>query len=168
MPFGRARSAGAATSGRRLGSFGGPMTTALTAAVSGLAWGLLGAYMTSGLAGPQSWYAAPSGILIGLLVFWISRWTYWRPAWLLFPTAVISTAIGVALFGLFVGVAGLTSDVPTRIGAFVMVQSMLACLWGLFCVPTHWALFLLAFGNHALLRHVSRTYAEPSGAANRR
>lgn len=142
------------------------MKPAIVSAISGLAWGLLGAYLTRKVAGPHSWFAAPGGIVIGLVVFWISRWTYRKPFWVLVPTAILSTFIAVAVFGFCLGVADLIRDMPNRIGWAVVVQSMNACLWGLFFVPLYWSLFLLAFGNHALVRHFWRIDGDISDPPN--
>lgn len=136
------------------------------AAFSGLLWGLLGAYLTSQIAGSHSWFAAPGGIVIGLLVFYSCRWTYRRPLWILLPTAFVSTFFAVALFGLCLGVADVMRDIPNRIGWAVVMQSMNACLWGLAFSPPYWLLFLLSFGNHALLRYHVIKDAEPVGGAN--
>lgn len=137
------------------------MKPAIASAASGLAWGFLGAYLTRRVAGPHSWFAAPGGIVIGLFVFWISRWTYRKPFWFLVPTAVLSTLIAVALFGLCLGIADLARGIPGRISSAVVLQSMNACLWGVLFVPLYWPLFLLAFGNHALVRYLMRINAEP-------
>jgi hypothetical protein len=142
---------------RSCSSFGETMKTVVVSAMSGLLWGLLGAYLTRNIAGPYSWLAAPSGPVIGLFVFYVSRWTYWRPVWVLIPTAMVSTFLAVGLFGLFLGFADLSRAMPNRIGWAVVVQSMLACLWGIIFIPLYWPLFLLSFGNHALLRHLATT-----------
>ncbi len=135
----------------------------VASAISGLLWGLLGAYLTRQVAGPHSWFAAPGGILIGLVVFHISRWTYRRSLWTLLPTTLISTFIAVGLFGLCLGFADLMRGIPNRTDWAVVVQSMNACLWGLIFIPPFWLLFFLSFGNHALLRYLVRTDLEPDG-----
>ncbi|MCP5519839.1 MAG: hypothetical protein H7A45_21575 [Verrucomicrobiales bacterium] len=89
-------------------------------------------------------------------MFRLSRWTYRKPLWFLVPTAVVSTLLGVALFGLCLGFADWMRGIPNRIGWAVVVQSVHACLWGVLFNPIQWGLFLLAIGNHALIRHVSR------------
>jgi len=141
------------------------MKAAVASALSGLSWGLLGAYVTRQVTGGFSWYwyAAPSGILIGLVVFYFSRWTYRRPLWVLMPAAFISTFVAVGLFGLCLGFADLMRDIPNRTGWAVVVQGMNACWWGLVFLPPLWLLFLLSFGNHALLRYWVRVDAKPAG-----
>jgi hypothetical protein len=140
------------------------MKAAVASASSRLLWGLLGSYLTRKVFGPHSWLAAPCGIFIGLLVFCSSRWTYRRQVWVLLPTAIISTFIAVALFGLCLGFADLTRDIPNRIGWAVVVQSMNACLWGLIFAPLYWPLFVLSFANHALLRHLVLTNTKQGDA----
>jgi hypothetical protein len=100
------------------------------------------------------------------MVLWASRWTYRKPAWFLILTAIISTLFAVALFGLCLGFADLMRGIPNRIAWAVIVQSMNACLWGLLFMPFYWPLFILAYGNHALLRYMVKTEAEPSSPPN--
>ena len=128
------------------------MNTTLLAGLSGLIWGLMGASFSQKVAGAHVWFAVPLGIPIGIAVFRGSRWTYKKPRWVLFFTAIISTIIAVALFGLCVGLVDLMRDIPNRNGLAVVIQSMLAYLFGLLTMPPFWAFFLLSFGNHALLR----------------
>lgn len=139
------------------------MRAAVTSTLSGLLWGLLGSFLTRNVFGVHSWLAAPCGIFIGLLVFWGSRWTYRKSAWTLVPTGIISTFVAVALFGLCLGFADLTRDIPNRTGWAVVVQSMNACLWGLIFAPLYWPLFILSFANHALLRHLVQADATADG-----
>lgn len=133
-------------------------------ALSGLVWGILGAFLTQNVAGSYSWFAAPSGIFIGIAVYYLSRWAYRRSVWYLALASMISTFIAVALFGLFLGAADLTRDIPNRIPSAVILQGMNACLWGLLFVPIYWSLFPLAFGNHLLIRYLHRRNAEPQAA----
>lgn len=128
------------------------MNTTLLAGLSGLIWGLMGASFSQKVAGAHVWFAVPLGIPIGIAVFRGSRWTYKKPRWVLFFTAIISTIIAVALFGLCVGLVDLMRDIPNRNGLAVVIQSMLAYLFGLLTMPPFWAFFLLSFANHALLR----------------
>jgi uncharacterized membrane protein YjjP (DUF1212 family) len=129
-------------------------------ALSGLIWGILGAFLTQNAAGAHSWLAAPSGIFIGIAVYYLSRWAYRKSLWHLALASIISTFIAVALFGLFLGAADLSRDIPNRIPSAVILQSMMACLWGLLFIPIYWSLFLLAFGNHLLIRYLHRRTAE--------
>jgi len=132
-------------------------------ALSGLVWGILGAFLTQDAAGSYSWFAAPSGIFIGIAVYYLSRWAYRKSVWYLALASVISTFIAVALFGLFLGAADLTRDIP-RIPSAVILQGMYTCLCGLLFIPFYWSLFPLAFGNHLLIRHLHRRNAEQDGA----
>lgn len=129
-------------------------------ALSGLFWGILGAFLTQNVVGSHSWFAAPSGIFIGIAAYYLSRWAYRKSIWYLALASIISTFIAVALFGLFLGAADLARDIPNRDPSEVILQSMIACLWGLLFVPIYWSLFLLAFGNHLLIRYLHRRNAE--------
>lgn len=128
----------------------------LVSIVSGLCWGILGSLSTQSLFGPFAWFAAPLGVPIGLLVYWMSRRFYSKSLWVLLPVAVIFTFGAVALFGLCLGVVDLSRDAPNRIAWAVIVESMNACLWGLIFIPIYWLLFPLSFGNHALIRYFTR------------
>lgn len=131
---------------------------AALAIISGLLWGVLGSYVLTGASGSWVWFAALAGPLIGLLVYAASRRVYARPIWLLIPLTLVSTVVGVAMFGLAVGFVDLFRGVPNRIAWAVVVQGMNVCLWGLFFLPPFWLLFPLAFGNHAMVRHFSRKF----------
>lgn len=124
--------------------------------ILGLLWGMLGSYVLKQAMGPWVWVAALAGPFIGLLVYWASRRVYARPFWVLIPLALVSTVVGVALFGLAVGLVDLFREIPDRRTWAVVVQGMNICLWGLFFQPAFWVLFPLAFGNHALVRHFTR------------
>ena len=128
----------------------------LISAITGLLWGILGAYLTQEVAGLYSWLAAPSCLFIGAFIYFLSRRFYRMSVWALIPVSIVSTFVAVAVFGLFVGAADLIRDIPSRVGWEVVIQGMISCLWGLVCIPLYWVLFLLAFGNHALLRHLDR------------
>ena len=141
------------------------MTIAVSA-ITGLLWGILEAYLTREVSGSHAWLAAPSGLLIGVFIYLLSRRFYRKSIWHIIPVSIASTFIAVALFGLFLGSADLTRDIPNRIGWAVVVQGMTTCLWGLILVPLYWGLFLLAFGNHVLLRFLDRRNAEQSPAGD--
>jgi hypothetical protein len=132
-----------------------------TSIFSGLLWGILGSLTTQSTFGPLSWFAAPLGMLIGLLVYWLSRRFYSKSIWMLIPVSLISTVLAVALFGLCIGLFDLSRAIPHRIPWAVVVQAMGACLIGLFCIPVYWLLFPLSFANHFLIRRLTlRTQAE--------
>ena len=141
------------------------MTIAVSAFI-GLLCGILGAYVTREVSGPHSWLAASSGPFIGVFIYFLCRRFYGNSIWRLIPVSIASTFIAVALFGLFLGAADLTRNIPNRMGWAVVVQGMNACVWGLVFVPLYWGLFLLAFGNHAFLRYLDRRSAEHSPAGD--
>lgn len=143
------------------------MKAAFASAISGLLWGLLGSFLTSRIVGPHAWMAAPGGPVIGLLIFYGSRWAYRRPVWVLALTAIASTFIAAGLFGLCLGLADLSRDLPNRIGWAVVLQSMNACLWGVIFIPMYWPLFLLSFGNHALVRYLDTSNGHPQAMNER-
>ena len=75
---------------------------------SGLLWGIIGSLATQSSFGRFSWFVAPLGMVIGLLVYWLSRRFYSKPIWMLIPVSLISTFLGVALFGICLGLIDLT------------------------------------------------------------
>jgi len=125
--------------------------------LSGLIWGILGAWLSAGGVPSFRWFAVPGGILIGALIYRTSRWTYRASPWALLPTAAVTTVIAVALFGLAVGLVDLARGIPGRIPLAVVLQTVLGFLWGLLYSPLLWWLFLLALANHALLRRIELT-----------
>jgi len=128
---------------------------ALVSALSGLLWGILGALLTYRSAGPHSVYAAIAGPGIGLAIYFLSRWMYSRGKLSLVLWTVVSTYIAVALFGLALGVADAFRPIE-RTTWGVIVQSVLACVWGLTFLPAFWLLFPLSGGNHLLIRWLER------------
>jgi surface polysaccharide O-acyltransferase-like enzyme len=139
-----------------------------TSIFSGLLWGILGSLATQNTFGPISWFVAPLGMLIGLLVYWFSRRFYSKSLWMLIPVSLISTVLAVALFGLCIGLIDLSRAIPHRTPWAVIVQAMGLCLIGLIAIPIYWLLFPLSFANHFLIRHLTRrTQAEQGAPSNR-
>lgn len=131
---------------------------------SGLLWGIIGSLATQSSFGRFSWFVAPLGMVIGLLVYWLSRRFYSKPVWMLIPVSLISTFLGVALFGICLGLIDLSRATPDRIPWAVVAQAMNACLWGLIFIPVFCLLFPLSLANHTLIRHLTlRTHAEQDG-----
>ncbi len=96
-------------------------------------------------------------MVVGLLVFLASRPLYRKSFGWLVPTAVVTLFFATALFGLCVGTIDVMLCANTsRATLEVLVQNMLAYLWGLVCVPVCWALFPLALLNHAWIRSLAR------------
>lgn len=124
----------------------------IVALISGVLWGLLGSYVTHSIYGSLSWVAAPSGALIGYVVYRLCQRFYAKPIWALVPVAILSTFLAMALFGLTLGLVDLARGIPNRVAWAVIVQGMGVCLWGLLFMPFLWLLFPLSFGNHALIR----------------
>lgn len=123
---------------------------------SGLLWGALGSLATQSTFGPISWFVAPLGMLIGLLVYRLSRRFYSKSLWVLIPVSLISTVLAVALFGLFLGLIDLSRASPHPDPWAVVVQPMGLCLIGLIGIPVYWLLFPLSFANHFWIRHLTR------------
>ncbi|MBT7535920.1 MAG: hypothetical protein HN610_10170 [Verrucomicrobia bacterium] len=138
----------------------------LLAGLSGLIWGLMGASFSQKVVGAHVWFAVPLGIPIGIAVLRGSRWTYEKPRWVLFSTAIVSTIVAVALFGLCVGLVDAMRDIPNRNGFSVVIQSMLAYVFGLLTMPPFWAFFVLSFANHALLRFLINQTSKVSEKSN--
>ena len=139
-------------------------------AVSGLTWGgiayLLLAFLDSGALGwpialselllfPGLWGGIAVSPLIGLLVGLIHRPTYGFPLILRVFLALVTLYAAVALFGLVVGAieAAIEND-PRVIKSAVVIEWVLAALWGV--TFTGYVLFLwpLAFANHWLLGRI--------------
>jgi hypothetical protein len=139
----------------------------IASAISGLVWGIIGSslfWMHSGRVSSIYFYAAPFGVLVGLSVYFLFRWSYRKSFIWILPIAVISTYIAVAIFGLGLGVADLVRY-PNRIPYAVILQASVACLWGITFIPIYWSLFGLSMLNHAIIRYFTLK-AEQGAAAN--
>ena len=122
------------------------MKPVIRSLIAGAAWGA--ASLVIARLGP--WYATVgillSGPLIGLAVFWVSRWAYdsrFSTALWTIPSVYLATAI----FGLLVGLL----DSIAR-GAEMIVETALAALWGLSHPSPLWLIFPLAFATHLWVR----------------
>jgi len=140
------------------------MNPLIASLLSGAAWGVLGAYFTFRLAGPWSPYATISGPLIGIFIFYISRWVYRRSWLLIIPWSIISTYIAVILFGFALGIAHALQPL-SGVAWKVIVESAIACPAGLTIIPFFWILFPLALFNHLFIKWLD-TRAEQDAAAN--
>ena len=139
----------------------------MASAVSGLIWGIIGStlfWMSSGGLHPIYFCAAPFGILVGVLVYFLFKWSYTKSIFWIFPIAIFSTYIAVAIFGLGLGILDLVRN-PNRITYAVILQASIACLWGITFIPIYWSLFGLSFLNHLVIRSFTRQ-AEQDAAAN--
>lgn len=141
----------------------------IASAVSGLCWGILGSWLTRDMFA-KTWLAAPGGIAVGVMVFYLCRWTYRKPLPILIPTAVLSTFVAVGLFGVCLGIADLTREIPQlphRTGWGVVAFASYACMLGLWLIPIFWPLFVVAFGNHLLIRYLDRDRLVAYGSCTR-
>lgn len=128
----------------------------LLSVVSGIVWGCLVTVI--------AWDAFPRAIWGGLIVspaigciIWAATTRWCRlPISLRVVVALMSMYAAGALFGLGVGLYDwLALDIPNRIPYGVVVQAVLAFLWGLTFPGWFLILWPLAYLNHWLLGRIS-------------
>ena len=126
------------------------------ATLSGCVWGAI-AFVLSGSAFPgQIWGGVlgspPIGIAIGLIAYRTGPWTTrWRV-----PLSLVTLYLAATLWGLCIGVfdarfLGTPNDIPSA----VVIQTVLAVLWGLTFSGYVVVLWPLAYLNHWWLGHVA-------------
>lgn len=122
------------------------------AALSGCVWAGIALVLGAEAMGPIVWGGVFASPLIGVMAAYIFRFAR---TWTLVARigfAVITLYLAVAAFGLAAGLYdALVRDLPNRIGWAVVVQAILASLWGI--TFTGFVLFLwpLSFLNHSLV-----------------
>ncbi len=123
----------------------------LFATLSGCAWAVI-AYVLS--LGVFPFRIVIGGLLlsplIGLLIGLIFLPAYKLPKWAQFALSLVTLYVAVSLFGVGVGLADATRDVPMRpFASEVIFQALIASVFGV----TMYAVLLwpLAFVNHRLL-----------------
>ncbi len=125
-------------------------------AASGLVWGGI-AYFLGGQWFSAIWGGIIASPLIGLMVGLAYRPIYRLPLLARVFLALLMLYLAATLFGLAVGVLDTTNDdIKDRISSAVVIESVLAILWGL--TFSGFVLFLwpLAFANHWVLGRTLR------------
>ena len=120
-------------------------------AVSGLTWGGI-AYLLLREWFPGLWVGIAVSPLIGLLVGLVHRPTYGFPLILRGFLALVTLYAAAALFGLVVGaVEAVAENNPKVIKSAIVIEWVLAALWGVTLPGYFLFLWPLAFANHWLL-----------------
>ena len=130
---------------------------ALLSCVSGAVWGCIVALMAFSAIPYAIWGGLIAGPAIGLLIGLATRPWCRLPTALRIPATLLSLYLAAALFGLGVGVYDwLAVDIPYRIPSAVVLQAVLAFLWGLTFTGAVLVLWPLAYLNHWLLARMCR------------
>jgi hypothetical protein len=123
----------------------------ILAAASGIAWGAIGHVLVAGSfpeAARGGLYASPLiGVIIGITFKRAGRLQLAGKVFV----SLLSLYLAVSLFGLAVGVYDAFRGLPNRILSAVIIQAILAYLWGLTFFGWVIILWPLAFLNHSLL-----------------
>ncbi len=123
----------------------------LLCSVSGLTWGGI-AYLLLREWFPGLWVGIAVSPFIGLLIGWAHRPTYSFPLILRVLLALVTLYAAAALFGVVVGAveAAIESN-PNVIKSAIVIEWVLATLWGVTFTGYFLFLWPLAFANHWLL-----------------
>ncbi len=128
----------------------------ILSALSGVAWGglvaLIAADAFPGILGGGLLASPAIGVAVGAAT---TQWCR-LPAALRVVAALVSLYAAGAMFGLAVGLYDwLARDIPNRIPEGVVVQAVMAFLWGLTLPGWFLVLWPLAYGNLRLLARCS-------------
>jgi hypothetical protein len=123
--------------------------------VSGVLWGCVVTVIAFDAAPRAIWGGLIASPLIGCMIGAATkRWSYLSLP-LRVVVALVSVYVAAALFGLGVGLYDwLAVDIPNRIAYGVVVQAVLAFLWGLTFIGWCLVFWPLAYLNHWLLGRV--------------
>jgi len=128
--------------------------------IAGAFWGIMTAIIVIGL----RWYVAAgilvSGPLIGVAVYWVSRWSY-RSRFSTILWTIHSVIFGTIIFGLVVGLL----DSIER-GSVMVGESMIASVWGIISPSPFWLLYPLALITHLWVRAGSESHHEKRDLPN--
>jgi len=128
--------------------------TILVSALSGCAWGAIARFLARGVPGVEG--AVLASPLIGVLVGITIRGLRYRYALRRGFVALLALYLGVALFGLAVGISDLASNPNSGPGwhrnqGAVLLQGIIGCVWGVTFAGWVLVLWPLAYGNVLLL-----------------
>jgi len=124
----------------------------LLSCLSGVVWGLIAVAIGFGAFPRAIWGGLIASPLIGLFIGAITLRWFRLPVYLRVAATLVSLYVAASLFGLAVGVYDwLALDIPDRIPHGVVVQAVLAVLWGLTFMGYFIVLWPLAYLNHWLL-----------------
>jgi len=131
-------------------------------ALSGCLWAAIALLLGAEAMGPIIWGGVVASPLIGVIAAYIflpaCRW----PLVARIVFALVTLYLAVAAFGLAAGLYdAVVRDIPNRIGWAVVVQAMLASLWGITFTGLVLILWPLSFVNHSFVCRWGRvTYPE--------
>ena len=126
------------------------------AALSGCVWGAIAVVLSGSTFVDEIWggvFGAPLiGIAIGLVAY---RTGPWSPRWRV-PLSLLTLYLAATLWGLCIGIVdALLLGAPNDIPSAVVIQTVLAVLWGLTFSGYVVVLWPLAYLNHWWLGHVA-------------
>ena len=127
----------------------------LLAALAGGLWGLFAYVLALRFMGRIAWGGVLASPLIGLIVARIYLAMYGRSSRIRWLMALVTLYVAAMLFGLGAGIYDAVPPVANRLTHAVIVQDVLATLWGV--TVSGFVLFLwpLTYATHWLLGRVS-------------
>ena len=137
------------------------MKALIAAAISGTIWAALAALILSnqnfwGRVHDVRWLACLAGPLIGLGIYWCSRWSYHQRNAIRVLWSFVSVYLAAGVYGIVLGLLTWRSRGP-NVTIEAIFEPALACFWGITFVPIFWVLFGLSHLNHQLISELERS-----------
>jgi hypothetical protein len=126
-------------------------------ALSGCVWAILAYVLSDGAMGSLIWRGVIASPLIGLLIGLLYLPAYkFSKGWQVF-TSLVTLYLAVALFGFAVGIYDAYGrSITNRIPSEVILESVLATLWGVTFLGYFLVLWPLSYLNHRLLARTQK------------
>ena len=124
-------------------------------AISGCIWAVIAYFLASELMGTIIVGGLLASPLIGIGVGLIYRRAYHKSLLARVGMSLVTLYVAAALFGMAVGIFDATRPIPSRHLGAVVLQSVLAILWGVTFTGFFLFLWPLSFVNHWLIGRIS-------------
>lgn len=130
--------------------------------ISGMIWTIIASFIiqdraTWGRLVDFRWWVCITGPIIGLIAYYISRWSYKKRMLVRVIWSIISLYLASGIYGLILGILDLShplrsiNEVP-----YSFIGMPVPIWWGLTFIPIFWPLFGFSYFNHWLIsRHVT-------------
>lgn len=127
----------------------------LISAISGCIWAVIAYFLASKGMGSIIVGGLLASPLIGIVVGLTYRPAYSKSPWVRLCMSFVTLYFAAALFGMATGVYDAMRPMPTRFVSEIVLQSVIATLWGLTFTGLFLFLWPLSFFNHWLVGRIS-------------